>query len=239
VTEPFRDPPDKPSAELTRLASAGRAARSSAQDAAVGDARAAGDRHLHEALAATHGAPRNQARKLGAGACLMVALVMMLAHESVPAPIGVATLALGIVLAVAGGVMSPRVSDAALEEERKWTRSLPFALDGYFEVLSAKPRAEGGVRAHITWSEDTRAVDEALLADAFAAVDPVARLDQADETGVVFASGPIRGETGARINREPVLRNHAYPAYVRDLVTKVLVPLAKSYPMIRVRLEAV
>jgi hypothetical protein len=233
----YRDSQAKPDPELERLAREGRAARSHAIDAAAGDAQASGDRHLREALAAVHGAPAGLVVKLAAGACLMSALVMILLHESVPAPIGIATLALGIILAIASGVMSPRANDAALEAERSWYRALPFALEGYFEVLSAKPRSTGGVRAHITWRGELAKVDEQLLADAFAAADPAARLEHADTSGAVFGSGPIRGETGGRINRVPVLRNHRYPEYVHTLVEKVLVPLARSHPIESVRLE--
>jgi hypothetical protein len=233
----YRDSRARPDPELERLAREGRAARSQAMDAATGDAQTAGDRHLREALAAVHGAPTGLGIKLAAGFCMMSAVVMILLHESVPAPIGVFTLALGIILSIASGVMSPRANDAALEAERTWYRALPFTLEGYFEVLSAAPRSTGGVRAHITWRGERAKVDEQLLADAFAACDPAARLEHADTSGAVFASGPIRGETGGRINHVPVIRNHRYPEYVHTLVEKVLVPLARSHPMESVRLE--
>lgn len=198
-----------------------------------------GDRHLREALAATYGAPKKLVVKLAGFACMMVALTMVLFHESVPAPLGIFTFALALILLISGSVMAPRAPDSALEEERRWARSLPFTLEGYFEVLSAKPRETGGLRAHVTWVADGPEVDAALLADAFAAADPGARLDESDASGAIFASGPISGATGARINHVPVLRNHLYPEYVHALMTKVLVPLAKSHPIEKVRLEPV
>lgn len=239
MTSRYRQPRAKPSPELERLARRGRAARTTAVDTATEEAQVARDRHLREALAAVYGAPKRGMVKGAAAVCLLSAIFMVLLHESVPAPLGVATFALGIILAISGAVMTPQATDAALEEERTWSRSHPFPLEGYFEVLSAKPRKTGGVRAHVTWKGDDEEVDEQLLADAFAAIDPAATLDHADDADVVFASGPINGDTGARTNRNAVLSNFAYPEYIHNLVTKVLVPLAKSHPIDKVRLEAV
>lgn len=239
MTQQHRDAREKPNPELERLAQEGRAARANAASSTTDEAKAAGERHLREALATLHGAPKNVAVKAAGGLCLMAALLMIALHQTVPAPVGIATLALGIILTVSGGIMSPQASDSAVEDERQWSHSLPFAFEGYFEVLAAKPRSVGGVRTHITWGPEVGAVDEQLLADIFAAMDPGSQLEHADTSGVVLASGPISGETGARINREPVVRNHAYPEYIHNLSAKVLVPLSRSYAIESVRLEAI
>lgn len=237
----YRDANAKADPELERLAREGRAARAQASGAAADDAKVAGDRHLREALAALHGAaPSSVALKLVGGFLLMAAVVMALLHESVHPMVGVLTFFVGIVVSVVASISAPRATDEALEAERTWYRGLPFELDGYFAVLSAEPRPSGGVRAHITWRSDVAEagnVDEQLVADAFAVADPAARLESADSAGAVFVSGPITGLTGSTINRRPVVRNHRYPEYLHTLVDKVLVPLSRSRPIERVRLE--
>ncbi len=237
MTEEYRDSGAKPSSELARLAREGRAARETANGAATGDAQANADRHLREALATIHGAPNRTIVKSLGGLCMMVALLMVLLNESVPAPVGLATIVVAFILTFAGSLMSPRASDGALDEERAWARALPFELEGYFESLSVAPRSEGTLRAHITWRAE-ESIDEQLLTDAFAVHDTSASVESVERTGVVYVSGPISGHTGSRINREPVLRNHKYPDYIHDLAEKVLVPLSKSYAIERVRLEA-
>lgn len=229
----------KGSPELEALARAGRAAREDADDVSSRAAAIDGERHLREALASIYGAPTNLMVRLLGGFALMAGLVMVMMNQSVPAPLGAATVALGILLAVAGGVMSPKAPLAGVEEERKWARSHPFALEGYFEVLSAKPRASGGVRAHVTWKGEGPDVEGHLLADAIAAADPGARVERNDAAEVVFVSGKIDGTTGSSVNRVPVVRNHRYPDHVHALVDKVLVPLSRRHPIERVRLEPV
>lgn len=237
MTEEYRDDAAKPSSNLQRLAREGRAARETALDDAGQSAAQDADRHLREALSAIHGAPKRAMIKAAGGLCMLIAVTMIFLNEYVPAPVGLATVLLAFALTFTGAMMSPRASDQALEEERTWARALPFTLERYFEALSVEPRTSGTLRAHITWRAEKN-IDEQLLADAFAVHDTSATVEDTGRSGAVFVSGPISGDTGARVNRSPVLRNHKYPDYIHDLADKVLVPLSKSHPIESVRLEA-
>lgn len=239
VSGQYRDSPTKASPELERLAQQGRAARENASDSASKDAEVAGDHHLREALVPLYGSPRTLIAKSVAATLMAIAGLLIAFNKSVHPAFGIVAVFVAFFALFGASVLTPRASDGALEEERTWEKGLPFALEGYFDVLSATPRESGGLKAYITWHSDTAEVDEKLLADAFAGADADATLEEAEEGGPIFVSGAISGRTGGSINHRPILRNHHYPEYIHTLMAKVLIPLSKSHRIEHVRLEAV
>lgn len=130
----------------------------------------------------------------------------------------------------------PLASQAAMAAEQSWVSAQPFQLSGYFEMLSAEPQSARSVTYTIRWQGGTRPPDPALLHGIFGAVDPNARVEHVDGNGAMIVGGAVSGQTGIRVNRVPVYRNHRLPAHVHAVVEQVLVALHRSHPIAEVSL---
>jgi len=127
-----------------------------------------------------------------------------------------------------------------VEAERSWLASLPFAIDGYFEALSAKPESECNLLIELRFSSDRPPPDQSTMLELLGLVDTDASIEKVSawrEGGaLVFRSGPISGGTNTRVNGVWVYSNRKIAQYVHDLVDRVLLPLQRSHPLTRVAL---
>lgn len=130
--------------------------------------------------------------------------------------------------------LPPLASRAAVEAERAWVASLPFALDGYFELIASKPRGVSAVRVDLWWTN--QGVDLPTLQGIIALFDTQSSINQAHDAHASFTTGPISGSTGIRINRAYVYRNHRLGTAVHRLVEVVLMPIHRNAPLARVKL---
>jgi hypothetical protein len=130
-----------------------------------------------------------------------------------------------------------------VEAERAWLASLPVAIDGYFEALSAEPDSECNLLVELRFYPDRPPPDErtmvALLGliDTDASIQRVSVVSQGGEGVLVFRSGSISGETATRVNGVFVYSNQAIARYFHALADRVLLPLHRSHPLTHVALS--
>lgn len=239
---PYR-PDAGPRDELERLAREGQARLRAAHSHDAWMASATAERNLRTALGPVRGAPMRR-------------LVLVLLVLSVPAALASHLLtsliddAIGlgarIQLAMAGFSVSigllclylfmpPKASRAGVEAERAWVASLPFALEWYFELLASDPQARSRVKVELWWQAE--GIDQRTLEGLVALVDTGARVLEIQPGYAAFATQPISGSTGIRVNRSKVCRNHRLGIAVHRVVDVVLAPLHRSAPLARVKLS--
>lgn len=230
--------------ELARLAQQGQARLQAAQQGQAYAANAAADRNMRIAIGAVRGAPLKRAilvvlvlfvLAMIAGA--VVAAFVIEDASSLPSfmPIPFVGLFASIWLVVIYVFLPPTASRAAVEAERAWVASLPFALERYFDVIAAEP--EGLCRLHVELQWTTQGVDPRTLQGIVALFDTQARVPEAQGAYASFTTGPISGSTGIRVNRRNIYRNHRLAKAVHRLVDVVLLPIHRSAPLARVTLS--
>ena len=225
-----------PDDELARLAQQG---QRRIQAAAAGQSqveRVEGSRHLRVAVGAVRGSTFRRAFLVLA----LLGLLTLIAGFALVVALGdlafVPLLPLGFAAAM-GGFMTfvfvpPLASQAAMAAERAWVASLPFELEGYFEVLAAEPSAVCKLRVELVWQ--TVGADPATLQGVVGLLDTDARVTERAADAATITSGVVSGATGIRINRVPVHRNHRVAAYLHRLVDVVLLPVHRNRPLARV-----
>jgi hypothetical protein len=258
--DPYRPPPSvsEADAELARLAAAGQhrileASASAAQEAAQQEAENR-EQNIRVALGVHYGgaAWRAVAVATGVGAvCLLMGIVgLVLDHRSVAAGGSAAASVLlggGFGLTLVGGMvlmfLSPTASPARVAAEKAWATSLPFAMDGYFEVLAAQPDAFCRLAAMVAWGDGGKAASPETVQGVLGVLDTDARADSsAGGTTVTIRSGLISGlrwnsQSGSRSTPVWVYFNHRFVAYTHNLVDKVLMPIHRSHPIASVALS--
>lgn len=237
---PYRPPPGPgPDPELARLAAQGQQRRMEAAHNHAVEQRIDGSGHLKTAIGAYRGSTLKRV--------LLSALLLGIAAGAtgvVLSSVGYAEIGgylipgfLGAFIMFFAFMFAPPIaSQGAIAAERAWMMGLPFQLTGYFELLSAEPRHARTVRYQIRWQDGARPPEQQLLHSIFGAVDPQARVEHADHNGALISSGAVSGQTGIRVNRVPVYRNHRLPAHIHGVVDQVLVTLHRSHPIAQVTL---
>lgn len=229
-TEPEPDP------ELDRLAAQGHARRRSHDSEHQESAQAAAREHLHAAIGSYRGSSRSSVPLLVALAGFAAVFAAIVFGAGLR-PLGVIGAFVAFLSLFVWKLSPPKVSPEEIEAERAWATSFPFALHGYFDVLSQQPRASRSLAYELRWSEGTAPPERSLLEGICAAADPGARVERIDAQGARIRSGAVSGDTGTRINRQPVYRNHELPAHVHGVVETALVPLHRQHAVASVTLS--
>jgi hypothetical protein len=151
-------------------------------------------------------------------------------------------LLLGDLLFVAGVALlvlvPPKATRTRVAIETAWARSLPFAMDGYLELLGGEPHATSVVVVELTWGDPRSPGGMDELRGRLGVLDAEARLEARDDATAVIHSGSISGRTGIRLNRAYVVnRNTRFVGWVHGLVEQALVPLHGSHPVARIALR--
>lgn len=136
---------------------------------------------------------------------------------------------------------------SALAAERAWLASLPFALRGYFETLSAEPRRQMHLSVGIAWADQARTPTQETLSAVLGVHDTEGRVGKPDPPSVfddietrpdvVIRTGMVpgtRSKTDAYSDRRAAFElvstsNAKVWSYVHDLVDKVLLPVHRDY----------
>lgn len=132
-------------------------------------------------------------------------------------------------------VVAPTASRAAVAAERAWVASLPFPFEHYFDVIAAPPDAECRLLVQLEWR--AQGVDARTLQGIIALMDTQSLVREVFGTRATFATGPISGGTGIRVNRSYIYRNHRLSKAVHRLVEVVLLPIHRDAPLARVTLS--
>jgi hypothetical protein len=189
-----------------------------------------GEKRLRVALGAHYGAPIRVMSfgVLGVGGLMVAAGLLWRTYMFIPG--SVAT----VVGFLVGMNAPPAATRARLASERTWLSTLPFVVEGYFEVLSGSPRAACHLAVVIEWSEHRASPDEEVLRGLLGVLDTSAQIESHDETTFTFRSGSISGLVGTRLRDG--LRNTRIVEFVHRLVDQVLVPLHGVRAIARVSL---
>jgi hypothetical protein len=129
------------------------------------------------------------------------------------------------------GVMHKARDKAVLAVERAWPSSLPFALEGYFEILGQEPRL-GQIEAAIALRTDSQAPDLDVLRGVVLGADVDAEVS-IDSSGTITILSGFKSCYPGGVNE---VSNREIPPYVHALVEKALLPLHRSHPIERVSL---
>ena len=246
---PYRPAPDvsEDDAALARLAAEGqhRILEASAREA---DARRDSDEKKHEknvriALGAYHGTPIRKASYVLMGiGTLVIAAVGIESPDFGSAGVVVSFLA-GMLAASSGLLMrvwsAPAATSATVAAEKAWAKSLPFALEGYFEMLAAEPTLECELVLELEWTPGRVPTPETVQG-LLGTWDTGARVQPLEEALCIrsgtFECGRIQnannwyGSDALRPTRHLVGKVHG-------LVTTVLQPLHRSHAIARVSLR--
>jgi len=246
---PYRPAPDvsEDDAALARLAADGqhRILEASAREA---EGRRESDEGKREknvriALGAYRGTPLRRASYalMGVGALVLVAV-------GIESPdfgsAGVVAIFLVGMLAATGGLLirvwaTPAATTATVAAEKAWAKSLPFAMDGYFEILAAEPTLECQLVLELEWAPGrvpTPETVQGLLGtwDTGARVQPLEKAlcirSGTFECGQLYNANTWYGSDALRPTRHLVGKVHG-------LVTTVLQPLHRSHAIARVSLR--
>ena len=136
----------------------------------------------------------------------------------------------------------PIATRARVAAERAWAASLPFALQGYFEVLAAEPVAWCALEVELAWGDAGGAPSLETVQGILGTIDTAARVvPYGGGTAVGIRSDLISGSTGISTGgkRNPVYvyRNHRFVAYTHRLVDEILLPLHRSHAIARVSMK--
>jgi hypothetical protein len=233
--EPTEEQP-RPQDELERLAQVGAQRRGSLEKAAAIDRQRAGYQHLRIAIGDYRGSTLR--RTVIALAAILAVVVSVLAILT----LGEAAMAVALIAVTVVGtvmvVLPPVASEGAIAAEARWVASLPFPLEGYFEVLAGEPEVSRTLAYEIVWDGELSPATK-LLEDVVAAVDPKASVDRATLSGVRITSGAISGLTSLKRSKTSfVTRNHNIPPGVHAMVEQVLLSIHRRYPIARVTLSS-
>jgi len=243
---PYRPEPSasEADAELARLAAEGQHRILEAH--ASGDDTRDRERRIRVALGAHYGTPLRKWCVAAAGIGLLATvLVAMVTPHLVGLAISVCVVG-PLVLCFVSLVVEPAATRARVAAERAWATSLPFPVDGYFEVLGAEARLISHLEMTISWTDPRLPPSVDVLRGVFGRIDTEAQVE-AHQEAIVIRSGSISGYTGitrsATRSRQTgewtsgaVYRNTRFVAYVHRLVDEVLLPLHRSQSIARVSL---
>ena len=231
--------PATPDDELQRIVAEGQARQAEFAAKARTLADAAGEDHLAIALGAHQGTALLRAAAVAIGVGLVALAVGLALRETAAADpdVALAVAAGGGALALVSSLVrlgvTPRASASGRAAEEAWRRSLPFALEGYFEALRGEPRASCHVQVHLDWASP-RVPPAGLIASFVQRSDPAATAAPGDPSGWVSAPLPGPGglEGGGRARG-----NQRLVAYVHGVVEGALLALHAEYPIARVALR--
>jgi len=239
--EPYRPaaPDQAASPELERLVREGQqrlsqqsAQRQLALAGAGASARTAAERNIRVALGGYYGG--SPVRVVAVGLIVVGGLAACGAFAWAGALVlAVPSVTLGIVLRIFAPPVGTRSRVAA---EQAWLASVPFVLEGYFELLGQEPQGGCHLRVAVTWGDAAAAPGDDTTRAALAVVDTAAVVKSRTGATVVVRSGSISGRTNLVVGDQYVHRNTGIVRYVHDLVDRVLLPLHRSSPIARVSL---
>jgi hypothetical protein len=135
------------------------------------------------------------------------------------------------------GVMHRLRDRALLAAERAWPSSLPFALEGYLEILGQEPMS-CSIEAAITLQPGSRTPGLDVLQGLVLGIEVDAKV--VNVGGGASSTITIRSASkGDMAGSVYVVSNREIPPYVHALVEKVLLPLHRTHPIERVSLSRV
>lgn len=201
---------------------------------------------IRAGIGAHFGSPRR--RLAGAGVVAVAVIVLALivlgtagdamgvdratVETLIPTLVLVASLVFTVAMVLLG--LQPLATPARVEAERAWVASLPYRLEGYFDVLGKS----GHVATHLIFALEWAgpAPDPSLVQGVVGTLDPAAQLQnnsgpleiRSDAMPAGFVSTLSRGGRYAQNNRQLV-------AYTHALVDRVLAPIHARHPLSRVR----
>jgi hypothetical protein len=194
---------------------------------------------LQDALGEHYVSPARRRWRVTAAVGLLLVVVSAavgtVVGDSLALPLGIPGLAL-LVAGLALASTATRASPAQVEAERAWPSSLPFRLEGYFEVLAHHSEAQCGLDVELQWQSAAAAPGDDLLLAAWAAHDRGARIHGRSGDTVTVRSSSI-ASPGQQMRTLTVYRNTKLPAFVHGLVDRVLVPLHRRHALARVSLR--
>ncbi len=223
-------------AELQRLAHLGAQQRSSLETAAEVERQRAANRRLRYAIGAYRGSAMKRTVLAILTVCSLAGVVIVLVSAPMLAVV-VISLA-GTLLLVAVLLVAPLASKGAIAAEAQWVASLPFRLEGYFELLSGTPEVTRIIIYDVSWAGG-HTPDTTFLQNVVAAIDPKASVEHSDAGRARIISGPVLGLTSVKKTPSSyVTANHGIPPSVHTLVEQVLLSVHLRYPLARVSLTS-
>jgi len=246
---PYRpDPPgSEADADLARLAARGQ--RRIFEANAAGASRAVSAEQLEEkkrdwniglALAAYHGTPLRKACVALMGIGLLTILCAALFGRGMVA--GGVGFIVGL-LAVFGGYMAaifidPTATRAQVAAERAWAASLPFAMDGYFDLLAQDPVIACRLLVELTWKPGRTPAPE-IVRGALGLWDAGIGVEPGEASTMNARSSPFMCGRYSRsyAGLTPPVPNRHLVGRVHGLVETVLLPLHRSCALERVSLR--
>lgn len=219
---------------LAELAAEGRRQQTSAIDAEEAESRRVERQERREVerlgranvRAALLESPRGAAPPLLAISigCVVAGTVLLLIAEGLWSVVGLA-----LILLASFGFFAARwvVGIRLVAVERRWLRSLPFPVRGYFRVLGDSPSEERTVRLRIRFRDAVpeREVLEGILGRVH--LPATARLAGGAGPTWTVESGPIR-----TVIIDDVAPTNASAAWwMRSVINEALTPLHQAYPL--------
>ncbi len=246
---PYRPAPDvsEDDAALARLAAEGqhRILEASAREADARQESGGGkrERNVRMALGAYHGTPIRKASYALMGVGTLVIVAVGIESPDLGSAGVVVSFLVGMVAATGGLLIrvwsAPAATRASLAAEEAWAESLPFALEGYFEMLAAEPTLECELVLELEWTPGRVPTPEAVQGllgtwDTDARVQPLEEVlcirSGTFECGRIHNANNWYGSDALRPTRHLVGKVHR-------LVTTVLQPLHRSHAIARISLR--
>jgi hypothetical protein len=106
---------------------------------------------------------------------------------------------------------------------KAWVARLPFAMEGFLDVLAQEPEVKCRLEVELTWDDSRGEPDGGTLQGIVGLVDADARVVSNNGPAVTIASGEIS--------------NDAVAEYLLALVEKVLIPLHRSHALVHVSIR--
>lgn len=237
--EPYRQALPREDDELARLARQGNLRIQAAQQGRSAEARVEETRHLRVAI----GAVRGSFIKRAAVGLMVLGIASMAAGIALTAATGDGKfgpfIPVGFFVALGSFMFHlffpPLATNAQVEAERQSMASLPFFVEGYFDVLSAEPAAATRLEIVMAFS-DPMSAEPQTVQGLMGLLDTDAQVARTDGSEVAVRTGSISGATGIRVNGVHVHRNHLLAKYLRRVVEQVLTPLHRSRSLRGVRI---
>jgi hypothetical protein len=233
---PYRPDRSSPDEELTRLAAEGQRRILDARASATASRHPADDRHrernLRIALGGHYYGPVVQA-------ATAVSVVVATAAPLAAAVLDIDALYYGALATFAVFPLvfvGPRATRARVRAEEAWVRSLPFTMDGYFDVLRAEPVLGVNLVISIRWCE-AAAPSEDTLQGMLGLLEAGASIVSYAATEARIRSGSISGRTNINTLSGYVHRNTRLVGYVHRLVERILLPLHHAGRLAQVSLS--
>jgi hypothetical protein len=239
-------------AELARLAADGRSRISEAgaaqRLARERDAEEKSDENVRDALGARYGSGVRKTIVALFGACaVMCVLSLATCAAADKSSSHGGSQGLSIVSAVLGGLsglsllgalsllLSRRsATRAQVAAERAWAASLPFAMDGYFDLLGRSGNVACHLVIELVW-QPGRAPDLGTVQGVLGVLDTDARTQSSEHGSISVRSTALAcAWTNSRNVKQG--SNRQVVEYTHRLIEKVLLPLHRSHPLARISL---